>query len=234
MTDSMKKIGLIGGTYNPIHKGHLHLATQAQKIFNLEKVVFIPAYRSPHKLTLEPMSGEHRLAMLTLALEGLPLFTIDKIEINKNKISYTIETLKQLQSDHPDWKMLLILGADAFQAIETWKQYSKLLNYCNILVGTRPGSQLQLSELVKNKLAHRVLGRKNRAINNTTNKKIFKNIEKNIGVTFFQITPLDISSKKIRQKINRGEEVKNLLPPSVDNYIMRNKLYKNKPPSIKA
>jgi nicotinate-nucleotide adenylyltransferase len=225
VTDSMKKMGLLGGTYNPIHKGHLHLATQAQKIFNLEKVVFIPAYRSPHKLTLEPMSGEHRLAMLTLALEGLPLFTIDKIELNKNEVCYTIETLKQLQSDHPDWKMLLILGADAFQAIETWKQYSQLLNYCNILVGTRPGSELQLSELVKNKLAHRVLGMKDGA----TNNKIFKNI----GVTFFQISPLDISSYKIRQKVNKGEEVKELLPHSVDNYIMRHKLYQDNPPSNK-
>jgi nicotinate-nucleotide adenylyltransferase len=229
VTDSMKKIGLIGGTYNPIHKGHLHLATQAQKIFNLEKVVFIPAYRSPHKLTLEPMSGEHRLAMLTLALEGLPLFTIDKIELNKNEVSYTIETLKQLQSDHPDWKMLLILGADAFQAIEKWKQYSQLLNYCNILVGTRPGSELQLSELVKNKLAHRVLGIKDGATNNKINKKIFKNI----GVTFFQISPLDISSYKIRQQVNKGEEVKELLPHSVDNYIMRHKLYQDNPPSNK-
>jgi nicotinate-nucleotide adenylyltransferase len=229
VTDSMKKIGLIGGTYNPIHKGHLHLATQAQKIFNLEKVVFIPAYRSPHKLSLEPMSGEHRLAMLTLALEGLPLFTIDKIELNKNEVSYTIETLKQLQSDHPDWKMLLILGADAFQAIETWKQYSQLLNYCNILVGTRPGSELQLSELVKNKLAHRVLGIKDGATNNKINKIIFKNI----GVTFFQISPLDISSYKIRQQVNKGEEVKELLPHSVDNYIMRHKLYQDNPPSNK-
>ena len=229
MTDSMKKIGLIGGTYNPIHKGHLHLATQAQKIFNLEKVVFIPAYRSPHKLTLEPMSGEHRLAMLTLALEGLPLFTIDKIELNKNEVSYTIETLKQLQSDHPDWEMHLILGADAFQAIETWKQYSQLLNYCNILVGTRPGSELQLSELVKNKLAHRVLGIKDGATNNKINKKLFKNIR----INFFQISPLDISSNKIRQQVKKGEEVKDLLPHSVDNYIMRNKLYQDNPPSNK-
>ena len=234
MTDSMKKIGLIGGTYNPIHKGHLHLATQAQKFFNLEKVVFIPAYRSPHKLTLEPISGEHRLAMLTLALEGLPLFSIDKIEINKNEVSYTIETLKELKSNHPDWEMLLILGADAYQDIETWKQYSQLLNYCNILVGTRPGSKLQLSELVKNKLAKRVLGMKEGATNNTINEKNSTKNEKNIGVTFFQISPLDISSKQIRQRINRGEEVKKLLPHSVDNYIMKHKLYQDNTPSNKA
>jgi nicotinate-nucleotide adenylyltransferase len=175
------------------------------------------------------VSSKHRLAMLTLALEGMPLFTIDKIEINKNEVSYTIETLKELKYDQPDWSMFLILGADAFQAIETWKQYSQLLNYCNILVGTRPGSELQLSELVKNKLAHRVLGIKDGATNNKINKIIFKNI----GVTFFQISPLDISSYKIRQQVNKGEEVKELLPHSVDNYIMRHKLYQDNPPSNK-
>jgi nicotinate-nucleotide adenylyltransferase len=234
VTDSMKKIGLIGGTYNPVHKGHLNLARQAQKIFNLEKVVFIPACRSPHKLALEPVSSKHRLAMLTLALEGMPLFSIDKIEINKNEVSYTIETLKKLKYDQPDWSMFLILGADAFQAIETWKQYSQLLNYCNILVGTRPGTELQLSELVKKKLALRALGTKDRATSNTIDVKILEKKKKDIGITFFQISPLDISSKKIRQQINRGEEVKNLLPPSVDNYIMQHKLYKDNPTSNKA
>ena len=79
MTDSIKKIGLLGGTFDPVHNGHLHLAEQAQRFFNLEKVVFIPAYRSPHKSALEPVSCEHRLSMLTLALEGLPRFSIDKV-----------------------------------------------------------------------------------------------------------------------------------------------------------
>lgn len=178
--------------------------------------MFIPAYRSPHKLALEPVSCEHRLAMLTLALDGLPRFSMDKIEINKNEVSYTIETLKELQSNHPDWNMFLILGADAFQAIDTWKQCSQLLDYCNLLVGTRPGAELQVSDTVKNKLALSA---------SATDVKVFKNLKKGTGVTFFQISPLDISSKEIRQRIHRGEEVKNLLPPSVDHYIMQHRLY---------
>jgi nicotinate-nucleotide adenylyltransferase len=223
MTDSMKKIGLLGGTFDPVHNGHLHLAEQAQRFFNLEKVVFIPAYRSPHKLALEPVSCEHRLAMLTLALDGLPSFSMDKIEIDKNKVSYTIETLKELQSNHLDWNMFLILGADAFQAIDTWKQCSQLLDFCNILVGTRPGAELQVSDSVKNKLTLSASAR---------DKKVFKNLEKGTGVTFFQISPLDISSKNIRQRIHRQEEVKNLLPPSIDHYIMQHQLYRNDSPPI--
>ncbi len=225
MTDSMKKIGLLGGTFDPVHNGHLHLAEQAQRFFNLDKVVFVPAYRSPHKLALEPVSCEHRLAMLTRALEGLPRFSMDKIEINKNEVSYTIETLKELQSNHPDWNIFLILGADAFQAIDTWKQCSQLLDYCNILVGTRPGAELQVSDSVKNKL---ILSA------SATDVKVFKNLEKGTGVTFFQISPLDISSKNIRQRIYREEEVKNLLPPSVDHYIMQYRLYRDDSPPIVA
>ena len=223
MIDSMKKVGLLGGTFDPAHNGHLHLARQAQRLFNLEKVVFIPAYRSPHKLDLEPVSCEHRLAMLTLAFEGQPSFSIDKIEINKNEVSYTIETLKELQSNHPDWNMFLILGADTFQTIDTWKQCSQLLDFCNILVGTRPGAELQVSDSVKNKL---ILSA------SATDVKVFKNLEKGTGVTFFQISPLDISSKNIRQRIHRKEEVKNLLPPSIDHYIMQHRLYRDDSPPI--
>ena len=233
MTDSMKKIGLLGGTFDPVHNGHLHLAEQAQRFFNLEKVVFIPAYRSPHKLALEPVSCEHRLSMLTLALEGLPRFSIDKMEINKNEVSYTIETLKELQLNHPEWNMFLILGADAFQDIDTWKQCSQLLDFCNILVGTRPGAELQVSDSVKKKLTLSTSARNDRATSSATDVKFFKNLEKGTGVNFFQISPLDISSKEIRQRTRREEEVKNLLPPSVDHYIMRHRLYRDdSPPTV--
>jgi len=222
MTDSMKNVGILGGTFDPVHNGHLHLAEQAQRLFNLDEVVFIPAYRSPHKLSHEPVSCEHRLAMLTLALEGLPRFSMDTIEINKNEVSYTIETLKKLQSNHPNWNICLILGADAFQAIDTWKECSQLLDFCNILVGTRPGTQLQVSNSIRNKLS---------LSTSETDIKVFKNLQKGAGVTFFQISPLEISSKDIRQRIYSDNEVKNLLPPSVDHYIMQHRLYREDFPS---
>ena len=222
MKDLMKNVGFLGGTFDPVHNGHLHLAEQAQRLFNLDKVVFIPAYRSPHKLSLEPVSCEHRLAMLTLALESLPRFSIDKIEINKSEVSYTIETLYKLQSNHPDWNIFLILGADAFQAIDTWKQCSQLLDFCNIVVGTRPGTELRVSNSIRNKLS---LGA------SETDVTVFKNLQKGTGVTFFQISPLEISSKDIRQRIHSEDEVKNLLPPSVDHYIIQHRLYLEDTPS---
>ena len=168
----------------------------------------------------------------TLVWAQLTVVEINKMEINKNEVSYTIETLKELQLNHPEWNMFLILGADAFQAIDTWKQCSQLLDFCNILVGTRPGAELQLSDSIKNKLTLSTSATNDRASSSATDVKVFKNLEKGTGVTFFQISPLDISSKEIRQRTRREEEVKNLLPPSVDHYIMRHQLYRTNPPPI--
>ena len=108
MTNTLKKIGVIGGTFDPVHNGHLHLAEQAQNFFDLDRVIFIPAFRSPHKLAIKPESCEHRLSMLSLALKNRPGFCMDKIEIKKNAVSYTIETLKDLNSKHPDWSVFLL------------------------------------------------------------------------------------------------------------------------------
>ena len=230
MADSLKKIGLIGGTFDPVHNGHLHLALQAQKLFELQKVIFIPAYRSPHKLDLKPVSCEHRLTMLSLALENQPSFYLDKLEINKNKVSYTIETLKDLNSLHPDWEIFLILGADAFKEIDTWKQSSKLLDFCSILVGTRPGAELNLTASIQRKFS--LDEPKRQACHSSLKAEliVFKKRKKNTQVILFEISPLDISSNNIRQRIFNKEEIKNLLPLSVDNYIMEHRLYSNDSP----
>ena len=127
-----------------------------------------------------------------------------------------------MQSNQPDWNIFLILGADAFQAIDTWKQCSNLLEFCNILVGNRPGTELKVSNSIRNKLSL------------STSEKdvtVFKNLQKGKGVIFFQISPLEISSKDIRQRVHSEDEVKNLLPPSVDHYIIKHRLYREDFPS---
>mgnify|MGYP002630642585 CR=1 FL=1 len=232
MGDSQKKIGLIGGTFDPVHNGHLNLAEQAQKKFELDKVIFIPAYRSPHKLGIEPASSEDRLAMLALALNDQPYFSMDKLEVNNGKVSYTIETLGTLKADHPDWNLFLILGADAFQTIDTWKQASRLLEFCSILVGSRPGVELKFLESLKKKLFNNEAGMKNGPSGFEPDKTVIENPEKGNKVNFFQIPLLDISSKDIRKRIKRGEEIKNLLPLNVDHYIMQHRLYRDIPSPI--
>ena len=233
MRNTLKKIGIIGGTFDPVHNGHLHLAEQAQKFFDLDRVIFIPAFRSPHKLTIKPESCKHRLSMLSLALKNRPSFSMDKIEIKKNAVSYTIETLKDLNSEHPDWSVFLILGADVFQAIDTWKNSTQLLDFCNILVATRPGVNFTISDSIKNKLSLSEPVKNNHPSQFRTELMIFENLKKGAKVIFFPIPPLDISSKNIRQRIIQKEEIKNLLPLSVDHYIMKHQLYRNDfPPKV--
>ena len=230
MVNSEKKIGLMGGTFDPVHNGHLHLAKEAQKFLDLDRVLFIPAFRSPHKLELEPETCEHRVSMLGLALENQPGFFMDKIEINKQAVSYTIETLEELKADHPDWNMFLILGADAFLAIDTWKDCTKLLDFCNILVGTRPGAAFEIPKSIKNKLSLSEPEKISNSLKKETESKVLENQKNGTQVIFFKIPLLDISSKDIRQRILRKEEIKNLLPPSVDHYIMKHRLYRDDPP----
>ena len=230
MLKALKKIGFIGGTFDPVHNGHLHLAEQAQDFFDLEKVIFIPAFRSPHKLAIQPESCKHRLAMLALALENRPTFSMNKMEIKKQSVSFTIDTLKALKSQYSDWKLFLILGADAFQAIDTWKKSSQFFDFCNILVGTRPGTDFKVSESVKNKLSLTEQITMGPSPKFGKESVVFKNTKKGTQVVFFQISPINISSKDIRQRISRKEEIKNLLPPSVDNYIIKNQLYRNNSP----
>ena len=233
MTNTLKKIGIIGGTFDPVHNGHLHLAEQAQKFFDLDRVIFIPAFRSPHKLAIKPESCKHRLSMLSLALKNRSGFSIDKIEIKKNAVSYTIETLKDLNSKHPDWSVFLILGADVFQTIDTWKKSTQLLDFCNILVATRPGVDFAISDSIKNKLSLSEPATNNHPSKFRTELMVFENFKKGAQVIFFPIPPLDISSKNIRQRIIQKEEIKNLLPLSVDHYIMKHRLYRNdSPPKV--
>ena len=233
MLKALKKIGLIGGTFDPVHNGHLHLAEQAQEFFDLEKVIFIPAFRSPHKLAIQPESCKHRLAMLALALENRPTFSMNKMEIEKQAVSFTIDTLKALKSEYSDWKLFLILGADAFQAIHTWKQSAQLFDFCNILVGTRPGSEFKVSESVKNKLSLTEQVTIGPSPKFGKESVIFKNTKKGAQVVFFQFSPIDISSKDIRRRIFQKKEIKNLLPPSVDHYIIKNQLYQDdSPPKV--
>ena len=113
MNNELKRVGLLGGTFDPVHNGHLGLAGETMQLVNLQTVLFIPVSRSPHKLHYRPTSSRHRVAMLELALEQKTAFSIELLEIEKGGVSYTIETISRLKERHPEWELFLILGADA-------------------------------------------------------------------------------------------------------------------------
>ncbi|MBT3365541.1 MAG: nicotinate-nucleotide adenylyltransferase [Nitrospina sp.] len=226
MTDELKRVGVLGGTFDPIHNGHLGLAAETMQLFDLQKVLFIPVNQSPHKLHNPPASSKHRVAMLELALAQETAFSIELMEIEKGGVSYTIDTLSQLKERHPDWELFLILGADAFITMDTWKSYEDIFKLCDVLVGTRPDVEIKLPT----KLG-KMLGLKNIPLEKNNNSLLATlNSATRKTIRLYQIPPQDISSREIRQQVQAGKEIKKLLPLSVDHYIMKNQLYRTESP----
>jgi len=218
-----KRVGVLGGSFDPVHRGHIGLATGAREKFQLDRVLFIPAYLSPHKLDSDPADPHHRLAMLEIALGPYAFFSVSEIELEKKAVSFTIDTLSHLTDIHPDTDFFLIMGKDAFSGINTWKSVHPLLGMCHVIVATRPGFKEGIEEGLKNLCAQ------GESLYSPATLKgditVFHHLEKNTTINFFDLPPMDISSTVIRERINRHLEIKNMLPPEVENYMIANRLY---------
>jgi nicotinate-nucleotide adenylyltransferase len=221
MNNELKRVGLLGGTFDPVHNGHLDLATKTTQLFNLQKVLFIPVSQSPHKLDVQPTSSFHRVAMLELALEQKIKFPIELSEVDNGGVSYTIETLSRLKERYPDWELFLILGADAFLLMDTWKSFTNILKLCHVLVSTRPGVKLR----VPDKLIQMLGLKKSTLGNNDLILPMTLSTSSGKTIRLYQIPTQNISSREIREKVRKEKEIKNLLPPAVDHYIMQHQLY---------
>lgn len=212
MDKLVARIGLFGGTFNPIHIGHLRSAIEVSELLNLDELRLIPNALPPHR-ELPNVRAEDRLAMVQQAVRNTPLLTVDDIELKRNKTSYTIDTLHSIQqqlSAHDS--LFFILGWDAFCLLPTWHRWQELLTYCHILVLQRP----QLSAKIHPELNHFL------------NDKVvdYQQITERAGkIAYLQQTPLDISSTRIRAMLAEGQSVQFLLPDAVLNYINQHKLY---------
>jgi len=212
-----KRIGLFGGTFNPIHSGHLRGAEEIREAFRLQEVIFIPAALPPHKGTKEVIEAKHRLEMVRLATATNPFFSTTDIELLRSEKSYSIDTIRYFSKRHQE-AFFFILGRDAFVEIETWKEFQHLFSLCNFIVMTRPGSQKALpSSPLPEALAS--LFRYDQGIKGWIHTSGYI-------VYFKEITVLDISSTKIRELIERGESVRYLIPSEVEAYIQKNRLYR--------
>lgn len=200
----MKRIGILGGTFDPVHCGHLHLAEDAMKQGGLDEVIFIPARIQPFKLGKKITSGKDRIAMLQLATERTPGFSVSSYELDADGVSYTYLTLRALQKKYgADAKLYFITGTDAFLKIELWMMAEEILSSYGFLIGTRPGyRQEELAACIK-----RVRERFGTEVTNIDNTKY------------------DISSTQIREKLEQGESAEGLLPEAVEDYIRREGLY---------
>ncbi|QEK13608.1 nicotinate-nucleotide adenylyltransferase [Crassaminicella thermophila] len=203
-SEKYSKIGIMGGTFDPIHYGHLVIAEQIRCEYNLEKVIFIPAGIPPHKSNLCVTDSKHRYLMTLLATITNPHFEVSKIELESNKISYTIHTIEKLKKIyHEDTELYFITGADAICELDTWKDVKRLTQLCQFIAATRPGL----------KLSH--VDAKIKEFQNKYNALIRK----------INLPALAISSTDIRNRVKEGQSIKYLLPESVEYYIYKNKLY---------
>jgi nicotinate-nucleotide adenylyltransferase len=200
----MKRIGIIGGTFDPVHFGHLILAEQARTEACLDQVVFMPAMVQPFKLNKKSAEGEHRLAMLREAIAGNPYFSVSGKELDSPEISYTIHTLRELRKQYgTDTELCFIIGTDAFLSVEKWYAADELLEDYVFVVGMRPGYREEELSSLESRLREQ---HKARMI-------MIRNPE------------VEISSTEIKERIREGKSIRYLLPERVEAYIYKNKLY---------
>jgi nicotinate-nucleotide adenylyltransferase len=215
-----KRIGLFGGTFNPIHLGHLRGAEEIREAFRLEEVIFIPSSIPPHKGTEKVIEGKHRLEMVRLATGSNAYFSTSDIEVSRPGKSYSIDTIRYFREKHRD-SLFFILGRDAFVEIETWREFQNLFSLCHFIVMTRPGSQ-------KDTLSPQVPGALTPIFQYEPEQKAWTHISGN-RLYLKEISFLDISSTKVRELIEKGESVRYLIPAEVEGYIRKHGLYRNSP-----
>ncbi|MBK5245723.1 MAG: nicotinate (nicotinamide) nucleotide adenylyltransferase [Peptostreptococcaceae bacterium] len=198
------KIGILGGTFDPVHFGHLTIAKQAIEELGLDKLIVVPANLQPFKLDVSVTIGKHRIEMLKLAFEGVEKVTVSDYELTQNEVSYTINTLNAFKKEYFDSEIWFLLGTDSFLKIEIWKNAKDLLSQFNLIVGARPGyKQIEL-------------------------EKQIKHLQNTYGTTICMLKNkrLDISSTDIKKEINQGNPIKEFVPLAVERYITEYALYK--------
>jgi nicotinate-nucleotide adenylyltransferase len=203
-------IGIFGGTFDPIHYGHLRSALEVMEIFGLTEVRLIPSANPPHRA--QPAAAAHmRRRMVELAIKNQPDLICDTRELDRGGDSYMVDTLKSLRQEFPDQSLLLFIGSDTFNDLTGWYQWQQLFDYAHIVVLTRPGFALQeLDDFFK----ARLVGEE-------------QNLSKKLAGTlvFSQVTQLDISATTIRRIIAKKQNPGFLLPDAVIAYIKQNMLY---------
>ena len=195
------RLGILGGTFDPIHFGHLFIAEEARISHSLDRTLFLPNGRPPHKEHDRLTAASHRLEMTRLATESNQYFLCSSIEADRTEVSYTVDALRTIQEEYPGSELFYIAGVDAIAELMTWKQPEKVIELTKFLAVTRPGYDL---ELLKKRLPETFLAR----------------------IEILETDSPDISSSVIRARLNAGLAVRYLLPEVVLEYIVKHRLYR--------
>jgi nicotinate-nucleotide adenylyltransferase len=218
------QIGLFGGTFNPVHQCHLVVAEQVRQRLGLDQIVFVPAGDPPHKSEETILDSKHRLEMIRLAIQPFREFSVSEVEVKRPGKSYAVDTLEKLTaSDYDGDHLFFMLGLDAFLEIGTWKNPEKLFSLCHFIVLSRKGFkfkdviQVPLIPQVPEETLHQL------DLQKMTQVDIPLSSGKQVHLLY--VPHCEASSTQIRILLSRGKQTKNLLPHSVESYIIKNKLY---------
>lgn len=206
-------LGILGGTFDPIHYGHLSAAWQVLQTLQLQELRFMPCHRPPHRA--DPfVDVQHRVNMLKLAIADIPGFVIDDRELKSPDISYTVNSLTDIRKEIGDTPICLLLGRGVFSQIATWHQSEKLLNLAHLVIVDRPEEMLKRNDFINELLTHEI-----------TDPIQLK--QQSAGLVYFETNvPLAISSTLIRKMLAKKLSPRFLLPDPVLRYIEENKLYR--------
>jgi len=214
-----KRIAFYGGTFDPVHCGHIAIATNLLSVFDLDKFVFLPAFHAPHKPDRTPTSAYHRFARLALATQHETGISVSTLELDHRKKRYTVETLPELMSLHPDADIFFVMGADSWVDIKTWREWEKVLLMTNHIVVTRPGYEIaveHVSETVRERIVD-IRGGRNFVVNDG-GPKIYLTDRVRINVSATDIRD-DIGEDT---RLDRTDDV----PLEVAKYIEKYELYR--------
>ncbi|MFQ5454971.1 MAG: nicotinate-nucleotide adenylyltransferase [Nitrospirota bacterium] len=214
------RIGIFGGTFNPIHNCHLEIAEEIREMMELESIIFIPSSSPPHKDVADMAESSHRLEMTRIAIKYNPHFQVSDIEAIRKGISYSIDTIKELKSIYVKDQLFFIMGIDAFSEISTWKNTDRLLRICNFIIVSRPDYRFIDIPFLKH-IDSSIFS----LLDSGERDKGEISVAPDYLIYLLRGIECKISSTDIRSRIKRGEEVKNLLPDIVESYIIKNRLY---------
>jgi len=200
----MKKIGIMGGTFNPIHYGHLFLAEHAYEQMELDEILFMPSNHPPHKASKDIVSNEHRKTMVALAIKDNPHFTLSTLELEREGTTYTVDTLEILTKEQPEAEFFFIVGADSFFAIPYWKNPERILELCSLVVFER--DHVEQDQMLKQ-------------------LEFLTSTYPGAKIFLLKMPTIQISSKKIRERIAENKSIRYYVPADVQDYIEKHNLY---------
>lgn len=212
----MRTIAYLGGTFDPVHLGHLSIARSLVDLFRLDRFVLLPAFHAPHKPDRPPTSSYHRYSMLCLATKNDPKITVSTLELEKREKRYTIDTLAELHELHRDEQVFFVMGADSWADIRTWREWETVLLSSDHIVVTRPGYDIDFDH-VTDAVRERIVDVRSRSFNKSDGRRIY----------ITDAVRYDASATELRADLSDGYlDRRDDIPHEVANYIEKYELYR--------